>query len=74
MRDIETSLKKCSVSRWGCGPSDCQSWARSGLRRAATPEPGLAVVTVHEASEEISLRPGGGNGVGSWSSSSILGQ
>lgn len=49
------------LSRCGCGPSDCQNWHVSGERKAATPLPGLALLTVQEAREEISLRPCGGN-------------
>lgn len=67
MCTIETSLKKWMLRMCGCGPSDCQKWDVSGDRRAATPLPGLAVLTVHEASDEISLRPGGGNGSSSMS-------
>jgi len=43
----------------GWGPSDCQYCEVEGLRRAATPQPGLCVETVHEAREEISRRLGG---------------
>lgn len=54
---MRTSLKKCTVSRCGCGPSDCQNWAGFRLRRASTPQEGLCVETDHEAREEISRRP-----------------
>jgi len=33
-----------------------------GARRAETPQPGLELETVQDASDEISLRPGGGAG------------
>jgi hypothetical protein len=33
-----------------------------GWRRAATPQPGLLVLTVQEASDEISFSPRGGSG------------
>jgi hypothetical protein len=51
---------------WGWGPSDCQYWDGDELRRAATPQPGLEVETVQDASEEISRRFGG-KGVGDFS-------
>jgi len=53
----------------GCGPSDCQYSDGFVLRRAATPQPGLCVETVHEASDEISRRLGG-RGVGDLSGQS----
>lgn len=56
MRTIETRLKKCSVRICGWGPSDCQKSEGEGLRRAATPQPGLCVDTVQDAREEISRR------------------
>ena len=62
MCTIDTSLKKWMFRRCGCGPSDCQNSDVSGERSAATPFPGFAVLTVHEARDEISFRPGGGNG------------
>lgn len=43
----------------GCGPSDCQYCDGEGLRRAATPQPGLEVETVQEASDEMSRKLGG---------------
>lgn len=43
----------------GCGPSDCQKSEGDGLRRAATPQPGLCVDTVQDAREEISRRLAG---------------
>lgn len=55
----------------GCGPSDCQYCAGERLRRAATPQPGLEVETVQEASEEIS-RKLGGKGEGDFSSARTL--
>ena len=53
---MATSLKKWRLSVCGCGPSDCQYCSGEGLRRAATPHPGLCVETVHDASDEISRR------------------
>jgi hypothetical protein len=57
-----TCLKKCTVRRWGWGPSLCQNREVDGWRRAATPQPGLLVLTVQEASDEISFSPRGGSG------------
>ena len=65
MWTMETSLKKWMLRRCGCGPSDCQNCEVSGERRARTPLPGFAELTVQEAREEISFRPGGGKDSGS---------
>lgn len=59
MRTTATSLKKWRVKVCGWGPSDCQYCAGEGLRRAATPQPGLEVETVQEASDEISRKLAG---------------
>ena len=59
---METILKKWMLRKCGWGPSDCQNRAVDGLRNAATPHPGLLLLTVQLASDEISLRPGGGAG------------
>ena len=54
---ILTNLKKCIVSKCGCGPSDCQNWPGLRLRRASTPQEGLCVETDQDAREDISRRP-----------------
>lgn len=55
------SLMRTRLAKWmlivcGCGPSDCQYRFVSGERSSATPQPGLAVETVHDARFPISLR------------------
>ena len=61
MCEMETCLKKWMVRRCGCGPSDCQNREVDGWRRAEIPHPGLLVLTVQLAREEISFKPGGGS-------------
>ncbi len=56
---MHTSLKKWMFSRCGCGPSLCQKYVGDACRSAATPHPGLYVLTVHDPSAEISRRFGG---------------
>lgn len=53
-RDAESIRTVTAVRRgkristtWGCSPSDCHSWPKSGSRSAATPAPGLCDDSFH---------------------------